>query len=131
MLPNTLLVMVTIIEPLNCYVILPRTLSLMVKLLLGSQRMLPIPVPAKVVVVVSGRNCKETGNHSFHLLLTHLHETRDTEEKMMSLLVCFLLCFPKKQKIRELRYLQDPMISPFRTHGGPVNTPIWTDNSIL
>ena len=44
---------------------------------------------------------------------------------------CFLLCFPKKQKIRELRYLLDPMISPFRTHGGPVDTPTWTDNSIL
>ena len=81
MLPNTLLVMVTIIEPLNCYVILPRTLSLMIKLLLGSQGMLPIPVPVKVVVVVSGNNFKETGNHSFHLLLTHLHATRDTEEK--------------------------------------------------
>ena len=53
----------------------------MVKLLLGSQGMLPISVPAKVVVVVSGKNCKETGKHSFHLLLTHLHETRDTEEK--------------------------------------------------
>ena len=54
---------------------------LMVKLLLGSQGMLPLPVPAKVVVVVSGKKCKEKGNHSFHLLLTHLHETRDTEEK--------------------------------------------------
>ena len=42
MLPNTLLVIVTIIEPLNCYVILSRTLSLMVKLLLGSQGMLPM-----------------------------------------------------------------------------------------
>ena len=31
--------------------------------------MLPIPVPTKVVVVVSGKNCKETGSHSFHLLL--------------------------------------------------------------
>ena len=81
MLPNTLLVMVTIIEPLNCYVILPRTLSLslMVKLLLGSQGMLSIP--ANVVVVVSGKNCKETGNYFFHLLLTHLHETRGTDEK--------------------------------------------------
>ena len=49
------------------------------KLLLGSQGMLPIP--ANVVVVVSGKNFKETGNYSFHLLLTHLHETRDTEEK--------------------------------------------------
>ena len=46
-------------------------------------------------------------------------------------LTCFLLCFPKKQKIRELRCLLDPLISPFRTHGGPVDTPIWTDNSIL
>ena len=71
----------TVIKPLNCYVILPRTLSHMVKLLLGSQGMLPIPVPAKVVVVVSGKNCKETENHSFHLLLTHLHETRDIEGK--------------------------------------------------
>ena len=123
MLPNTLLVMVTIIEPLNCYVILPRTLSLTVKLLLGSQGMLPIPVPAKVVVVVSGKNCKETGNHSFHLLLTHFHETRDTEEKIDEL-ACFLFCFPNKQKICELPYLLDPMISPFRTHGGPVGTPI-------
>ena len=92
--------------------------------------MLPVPVPAKVVVVVSGKNCKETGNHSFHLLLTHLHETRDTEEKIDEL-ACFLICFPKKQKIRELRCLLDPLISPFRTHGGPVDTPIWTDNSIL
>ena len=65
-------------KPLHCYVIL---LSLMVKLLSGSQGMLPIPITAKVVVVVSGKSCKETGNHSFHLLPTHLHETRDTEEK--------------------------------------------------
>ena len=79
MLPNTLLVMVTIIKPLNCYVILPRTLSLMVKLLLGSQGMMSIP--ANVVVVVSGKNCKETGNYFFHLLLTHLHKTRGTDEK--------------------------------------------------
>ena len=43
--------------------------------------MLPIPLPAKVIVVVLGKNCKETGNYSFHLLLTHLHETMDTEEK--------------------------------------------------
>ena len=72
-----------IIKPSNCYVILPRflSLSLMVKLLLGSQGMLPLPVPAKVVVVVSGKNYKEIGNHSFNLLLTHLHETRDTEEE--------------------------------------------------
>ena len=56
-----------------------------------------IPVPAKVIVVVSGKNCKETGNHSFHLLLTHLHETRGTEEKVDEL-ACFLLCFPNKQK---------------------------------
>ena len=48
---------------------------------MGSQGMLPVPVPAKVVVVVSGKNCKEAGNHSFHLLLTHLQETKDTEEK--------------------------------------------------
>ena len=54
------------------------SLSLMVKQLLGSQGMLPISVPAKVIVVMSGKNCKETGKHSFHLLLTHLHETRDT-----------------------------------------------------
>ena len=54
----------------------------MVKLLLGSQGMLPIPVRAKVVVPVSGKYCKKTGNHSFHLLLTHLHKTRDTEEKI-------------------------------------------------
>ena len=101
----------------------------MVKLLLRSQGMLPIPVPAKFVVVVSGKNCKETGNHSFHLLLTHLHETRDTET--IDELACFLLCFPKKQKIRELRYPLDPLISPFCTHGGPVDTPIWTYNSIL
>ena len=59
--------------------------------------MLPIPVPAKVVVVVSGKNCKETGNHSFHLLLTHLHETRDTEEKMMSLLVSYF-AFQRNRK---------------------------------
>ena len=52
--------------------------------------MLPLPVPAKVVVVVSGKNCKETGKHSFHLLLTHLHETRDTEEKIDEL-ACFFL----------------------------------------
>ena len=100
-----------------------------IKLLLGSQGMLPIPVPAKVVVVVSGKNCKETGNHSFHLLLTHLHETRDTEGKNDEL-ACFLLCFPKKQKIRELRYPLDPLISPFLTHCGPVDTRIWTENSI-
>ena len=75
------------------------SLSLMVKLLLGSQGMLPIPAPAKVVVVVSGKNCKEIGNHSFHLVLTHLHETRDTDEKIDEL-ACFLLCFPKKQTIR-------------------------------
>ena len=25
----------------------------------------------------------------------------------------------------------DPLISPFHTHGGPVDTPIYTDNSIL
>ena len=102
-------------------VIMPRTLSLMVKLLLGSQGMLPIPVPAKVVVVVSGKNCKETRNHSFLLLLR-----RKIDE-----LACFLLCFPKKQKIRELHYTLDPLISPFRTHGGPVDTPIWTDKSLL
>ena len=107
MLPNTLLVIVTIIEPLNCYVILPRTLSLMVKLLSGSQGMLPIHVLAKVVVVVSGKNCKETGKHSFHFLRTHLHETRDTEEKIDEL-ACFLLHFPQKQKICELRYLLSP-----------------------
>ena len=40
-----------------------------------------LPIPANVVVVVSGKNFKETGNYSFHLLLTHLHETSDTEEK--------------------------------------------------
>ena len=51
----------------------------MVKLLLGSQGMLSIP--ANVVVVVSGKNCKETGNYFFHLLLTHLRETRGTDEK--------------------------------------------------
>ena len=60
-----------IIEPSNCYVILPRTLSLMVKLLLGSQGMLPLPVPAKVVVVVSGKNCVEI----------QFSGTRNTEEK--------------------------------------------------
>ena len=85
--------------------------------------MMPLPVPAKVVVVVSGKNCKEIGNHSFHLVLTHLHETRDTDEKIDEL-ACFLLCFPKKQKIRKLRYPLDPLISPFRTHGGRVDTPI-------
>ena len=79
---------------------------------------------------MSGKNCKETGNHSFHFLLTNLHETRDTEDKIDEL-ACLLLRFPKKQKIRELRYLLDPMMSPFHTHGGPVDTPIWTDNSIL
>ena len=76
------------------------------------------------------KNDLETGNHSFHLLLTHLRETRDTAEKIDEL-ACFLLCFPKKQKIRELRCSLDPLISPFRAHGGPVDTPIWTDNSIL
>ena len=91
----------------------------------------PIPVPAKVVVVVSGKNCKETGNQcSFHLLLTHLHETGDTGEKIDEL-ACFLLCFPKKKKICELRYPLGPLISPFRTHDGPVDTPIWTDNLML
>ena len=83
--------------------------------------MLPIPVPTKVVVVVSRKNCKETGNHSFHLLL----------RKKIDELACFLLCLQKKQKIRELRYTLDSLISPFRTHGGPVDTPIWTDNSLL
>ena len=53
-----------------------------------------------------------------------------TKEKIDEL-ACFLLCLPKKQKIRELCYTLDPLISPFRTHGGPVDTPIWTDNSIL
>ena len=79
--------------------------------------MLPLPVPAKVVVVVSGKNCKEI----------QLSETRDTEEKIDEL-ACFLLCFPKKQKIRELRYPLDPLISPFCTYVGPVDTPICTDN---
>ena len=51
----------------------------------------------------------ETENHSFHLLLAHLHEKRDTEERIDEL-ACFLLCFPKKQKIRELRYSLDPLI---------------------
>ena len=102
----------------------------MVKILLGSQGMLPIPVPAKVVVVVPEKNCKETGNHSFHLPLTHFYTKQGIQRKNDEL-ACFLLCFPKKQKIRELRYLLDPMISPFRTHGGSVDTPIWTDNSIL
>ena len=132
MLPITLLVMVTIIEPLNCYVILPRSLSLSYgKTIIRKPRnVLPIHVPAKVVVVVSGKNCKETGNHSFHFLLTHLHETRATEE-IIDERACFLLRFPKEQKICELRHLLDPIISPFRTHGGPVDTPIWTDNSML
>ena len=83
--------------------------------------MLPIPVPAKVVVVVSGKNCNEPGNHSFHVLF----------RKKIDELACFLLCLSKKQKIRELRYTLDPLISPFRTHGGPVDTPIWTDKSLL
>ena len=51
--------------------------------------------------------------------------------KKIDELACFLLCLQKKQKIRELRYPLDPLISPFRTHGGPVDTPIWTDNSLL
>ena len=83
--------------------------------------MLPKAVPSKVVVVVSGKNCYETGNHSLHLLL----------RKKIDELACFLLCLPNKQKIRELRYTLDPLISLFRTHGGPVDTPIWTGNSIL
>ena len=73
----------------------------------------------------------ETGNHSFHLLLTHLHETRGIQRKRIDQLACFLLCFPKKQKVLELRYPLDPLISSFRTHGGPVDTSNWTDNSIL
>ena len=83
MLPNTLLVMVELLSSHQTVMLFCQdfSLSLMVKLLLGSQGMLPLPVPAKVVVVVSGKNCKEIGNHSFHLLLTRLHETRDTEEK--------------------------------------------------
>ena len=83
--------------------------------------MLLIPVPAKVIVVVSGKKFKVTGNHYFHRLL----------RKKIDELACFLLCFPKRQKIRELRYPLDPLISPFRTHGGPVDTPTWTDNSLL
>ena len=98
----------------------------MSKLLLGSQGMLPIPVPAKVVVVVSEKDCKETGNHSLHIYTKQEIQRKDIDD-----LACFLLCFPEKQKIRELRYPVDPLISPFRTHGGPVDTPIWTDNSIL
>ena len=131
MLPYTLLVMVTIIEPLNYYVILPRTLSLSYgKTIIRKPRNVAYARTCKSCCCCVRKNCKETGNHSFHLLLTHLRETRDTEEKIDEL-ACFLLCFPKKQKIHELRYLLDPMLSPFRTHGGPVDTPIWTDNSIL
>ena len=53
------------------------------------------------------------------------------QRKKIGELACFLLCLPKKRKIRDLRYPLDPMISPFRTHGGPIDTPIWTDNLIL
>ena len=56
---------------------------------------------------------------------------QEIRRKKVDELACFLLCFPKKQKIREFRYPLDPLISPFRPHGGPVDTPIWKDNSIL
>ena len=65
--------------------------------------MLAIPVPAKVVVVVSGKNCKEIGNHSFHLLLTHFYTKQGIQRKNIDEIACFLLYFPKKQKIREFR----------------------------
>ena len=90
-LPNTLLVMVTIIEPLNCYVILPRTLSLslMVKLLLGSQGMLPIPVPAKVFVVVSRKIVRRQGT-ILSIFYLHIYAKQGIQRKnLMSLLVSY------------------------------------------
>ena len=80
---HTLLVMVKLLSSHQTVMLFCQdfSLSLMVKLLLGRQGMFPLPVPAKVVVVVSEKNYKEIGNHSFNLLLTHLHETRDTEEE--------------------------------------------------
>ena len=62
--------------------ILPRALSLSYCKTIIRKPILPMPVPAKFVVVVSEKNCKETGNHPFNLLFTHLHETGDTEEKI-------------------------------------------------
>ena len=101
-------------------VIMPRTLSYD-NTIIRKPRNVACTRTCKIVVVVSEKSCKETGNHSFHLLV----------RKNIDELACFLLCLPKKQKIRELFYPLDPLISPFRTHGGPVDTPIWTDNSLL
>ena len=67
----------------------------------------------------------------FSIFCLHIYTKQGIQRKKIDELVCLLLCFPKKQKIRELRYPLGPLISPFRTHGGPVDTPVWTDNWIL
>ena len=58
--------------------------KLSLKYLIGNERMLPIPAPVKVIVDVSGKKEKETGNDSFHLF-THAFYmkkgTHGTEKK--------------------------------------------------
>ena len=84
-----------IIGPLNCYVISPRILFLLLKLLLnymiGNERMLPIPAPVKFNVVVSGK-----GSKRFAFL--------------------FLTLFSTETEIRRVRHSLYLLISPFRTH---------------
>ena len=145
------------------HVVLLSILLLMVKLLLqyliGNQGMLPIPTPVRVNAVVSGNKEKETGNHSFHLLLTHLREKRypgssylihifealvpgvekriqGTEKKRGEQQIkpaCFLVSyyFSAEIEICTVCYPLHPLISPFHAQGGLVDAPICTDKSIM
>ena len=67
---------------------------------------------------------RNAGLHSNEITRVYLHiyTKQGIQRKKIDELACFLLCFPTKQKICELRYPLDPLISPFRAHGGPVDT---------
>ena len=66
-----------------CYLMLRCVVLLMVKLSLkylrGNKGMLPIPAPVKVIVDVSGKKEKETGNHSFHLFKHTFYMKKGTQ----------------------------------------------------
>ena len=100
MLPITLLVMVTIMEPLNCYVILPRTLSLslMVKLLLGSQGMCCLYTYLQKSLLLCQEKIVRRQGTILSIFYLHIYTKQGLQrKKLMSVLISYF-AFQRNRK---------------------------------
>ena len=61
----------------------------------------------------------------------HRTEEKRGEQQMKPLSFLFSYFVSPETEIRIFHYPLDPLISPFHTLGGPIDTPISTDNLIL